>query len=72
MTDDNTTIAEEVAEALRDAPEDVCPWTDDADEQRRVFVLVQFGVMFDLDKMERICQWLKDGTLPHKLKAVKD
>ena len=55
-----------------DPPEVLCDWTDDVDEKRRVFVFVQFGGASDIEKMDKICRWLKDGSLPHKLKAIKD
>lgn len=52
---------------VHEEPQDLCTWTDDPDERRRAFVLIQFAD-YDLDEVDRICKWLKDGTLPHKLK----
>lgn len=69
MIDDEPTLADEVLEALREDDEPLCTWTDNVDEHRRVWVLVQF-LSDDLEKMDKICKWLKDGTLPTKLKAV--
>lgn len=67
---EDTSLADEVLDALQE--EDLrspCTWTDNEDEHRRVWVLVQF-MSDDLEKMDKICKWLKDGTLPTKLKAV--
>ena len=53
--------------------ETICTWSNDPDEARRLFIFVQLGASNDIEKMEMVCRWIKDGTTPNKpnLKTVK-
>jgi len=64
MADDDMTIVQ----VQPDLIEELCTWSDDPDEHRRVFVLINFPS--DVEKMEKISQWLKDGLKP-AMKVVK-
>jgi hypothetical protein len=53
---------------------DACTWTNEPDEKRRAFVVnnfpwdAQFKGKGQVRAMDRIFQWLKNGTVPEKKK----
>ena len=56
---------------VHEEPQELCSWTKDIDERRRAFVLLYFADC-ELEEIDRICKWLKEGTLPHKLRIAKE
>lgn len=64
------------AEFIPDENGQLCTWSESKDEWRRVFVFKEMATS-DLagnilvENMDAVCKWLKDGSVPRKLKAVK-
>jgi hypothetical protein len=68
---DERTIIGEIVQVMPEPPVELCSWTENADERRRCFVLIQFADL-ELDELDKICQWLEKGVLPHRIRAVKE
>ena len=70
MSDDEETLSDDGI--MVESDEQLCPWSENLDEHRRVFVLIHFGDSMDLEKMDKVTKWLKDGVVPPKLRSVKE